>query len=507
MPLVGARLARDNPRMISPAQIRLLIALTLLLGPTAWAGPFIPAGDLVLRHDIQRLADAGVIKGPTTTWPLAWGPILENLRDVDVANLSPAVTDALLRVRDRANRETRSGELTFHTKVGGAENPTRMRSFQNTPRGNIEMAAGVGWIDDWFSIELNLQGVDSDQDSETMRADDSMIGVMVGNWSVAASTQQRWWGPGWDGSLILSNNARPIPSLSIDRVFTDAFESKWLSWIGPWDMTLMFGQLERERHVPNARFFGMRVNFRPIPNLEIGLSRTAQWCGDGRPCDASTFVDLFLGRDNLGDAGIDVNNEPGNQLAGVDFRWVPGFLGHSVAAYGQFIGEDEAGGFPSRYLGQFGVDWSGYLFDRWSSKAFAEFAGTSCQFHESSEIFNCAYNHGIYQTGYRFRSRAIGHGADNDSRLISVGALLVNAADTQWRALVRTGALNRGGSPDARNSLTPTRQDIASFDVSHSRVFSFGVIDVGAGYEKVDDSASGVAYSDVRFYLQWRSAY
>ena len=67
--------------------------------------------------------------------------------------------------------------------------------------------------------------------------------------------------------------------------------------------------------------------------------------------------------------------------------------------------------------------------------------------------------------------------------------------------------MNRGGSPGARNSLIPARQDIGSFDVSHGRVFSFGVIDIGAGYEKVDDSASGVSYSDVRFYSQWRSAY
>ena len=51
-----------------------------------------------------------------------------------------------------------------------------------------------------------------------------MIGVVAGNWSIAASTQDRWWGPGWDGSIILSNNARPIPSLTLDRVFTDAFK-------------------------------------------------------------------------------------------------------------------------------------------------------------------------------------------------------------------------------------------------------------------------------------------
>ena len=60
MTLVASLNDRHNPRMISPAQIRLLIGMALLLGSAAWAGPFIPAGDMVLRHDIQRLADAGL---------------------------------------------------------------------------------------------------------------------------------------------------------------------------------------------------------------------------------------------------------------------------------------------------------------------------------------------------------------------------------------------------------------------------------------------------------------
>jgi hypothetical protein len=339
--LVASRDARHNPRMRNLAQIWFGYMLVCTVCTCAWAGPNIAAGDLALRHDIQRLADAGVLRGPTTTWPLAWGPILDDLQGADAAELQPAVVSSLTRVRARAQRETGSHRLSLNANVSAAENPTRIRSFQDTPRGEIEVSAGMGWIDDWFSLELNVQGVDSDQDGDEVRVDDSMLGVVLGNWSVSASTQQRWWGPGWDGSLILSNNARPIPSLVIDRLFTDAFESKWLSWIGPWDLSVMFGQMEKERHVPNTRFFGMRVNFRPVPSLEIGISRTAQWCGDGRPCGAGTFADLFLGRDNI--------------------------------------------------------------------------------------------------------------------------------------------------------------------DLSHSRVFSFGVIDVGAGYEQIDDLASASSFSDSRFYLQWRS--
>lgn len=480
--------------------------LLAFLASTALAGPYIPAGDLVLRADIQRLADYGIISGPTTTWPMAWGPILNDIQSADATDLPPAIADSLARVRARAGWETRTNVVSFDTEIGFHDNAGRIRSFQDTPRGRAEVSAGINWIGDWASVDLNLQYVDSTEDDDEFRLDNTMLGAVVGNWSISADTMQRWWGPGWDGSLILSNNARPIPSVTIDRVFTNAFESKWLRWIGPWDFTVSFGQFEAERAVPDAKFFGMRFNFRPIPSLEIGLSRAAQWCGKDRPCDAETFWNLLIGRDNRGE-GVDPENEPGNQLAGFDFRWTPRFFDAPVGFYGQVIGEDEAGGFPSRYLGQFGVDWSGYLFNRWSSQAFLEYAGTTCQFHESSKRFDCAYNQIIYQTGYRFRGRAVGHGADNDANLFSAGLTLVDSDDTQWRALLRFGELNRGGEPDPRNTVTATPQDIASIDVSHSRAFWFGVIDAGIGFETVDDAASGRTSDDTRFYVQWRSSY
>lgn len=483
-----------------------LAALAVLTSSIVLAAPHVAAGDMALRHDIQQLADAGVIKGPTSTWPLAWGPLLDDIRDADILSLSPGVADALARVRERGNWQTRTGAVTFNAKVAAANNVTRIRSFQDTPRGKGELGVGVSWIEDWFSIDLNAQAVNSDQDSAEFRADDSFIGAVAGNWSVAASTQQRWWGPGWDGSVILSNNARPIPSLTIDRVFTDAFETKWLSWLGPWDLSVLFGQLEEERAVPNAKFFGMRFNFRPLPSLEIGLSRSAQWCGDGRPCDLSTFADLFFGRDNNGDAGIDPENEPGNQMAGVDFRWSPSFIKVPVALYGQFIGEDEAGGFPSRYLIQLGLEGSGYLKDKWSYRWFAELAGTSCDFVKE-DLFNCGYRQSIYASGYTYRGRIIGHGADNDARLVSAGWLMVDDTDTQWRALLRYGDVNRGGAYDIQHALTPTPQEIVSLDISHSRAFSFGVIDLGVGHEQIDDIVSGDSPSETRFYLQWRSSY
>ena len=159
-----------------------------------------------------------------------------------------------------------------------------------------------------------------------------------------------------------------------------------------------------------------------------------------------------------------------------------------------------------RYLGQLGLEASGQWRDAWSYRWFGEFADTSCGFYDSGGNFNCAYNHGIYSTGYRYRGRVIGHGSDNDARIFSSGLLLVDGDDTRWQAVVRVGDLNRGGRPDARNSLTATKQELLSIDLSHSRAFRYGIIEVGAGLERIDDAVSGQSDNSARAFIQWRTS-
>jgi hypothetical protein len=259
--------------------------------------------------------------------------------------------------------------------------------------------------------------------------------------------------------------------------------------------------------VPNTHVFAMRVTFKPFPSLELGLSRIAQWCGNGRPCDLSTFVKMFTGRDNRGQAGITPENEPGNQQSGFDARWSTTIFDRPVALYGQYIGEDESNRLPADNFGLFGLESSGLWDKHWSYRWFSEIAITISDFTKSEDKYNSVYNHSIYRTGLRYRGRVIGHGIDNDSRVISTGLILVNDEETQWHALFRFGALNRAGVPDERNSLTPTKQDIVSLDVSHSKVFKYGQIDVGLGFERIDDIASDKSNNETRAYLQWRSSY
>ncbi len=201
--------------------------------------------------------------------------------------------------------------------------------------------------------------------------------MVLGNWMLSAGYIDRWWGPGWEGSLIYGSNARPIPSITIERNYSDPSENPWFSWIGQWRLAVTMGELEGNRDdAPHAQLFGMRVTWKPHPRLEVGISRSAQWCGDGRPCDLGTFWDLFTGNDN----DQPLAEQPGNQMAGFDLRWSLPWA--PVAVYMQAIGEDEANFMPSKYLGLFGAEvWGGWGERSW--RAHVEYADTACDFYNS----------------------------------------------------------------------------------------------------------------------------
>lgn len=484
----------------------LLAGLVIAIANPASASGMIAPGDSQLRDDIQLLAAWDFIEGPTTTWPLAWRQIEADLqRPGNESEIPEHVRRALSRVRHRLKAETGHRESMAGSRISVAGDAGLMRSFQSTPRDAAELQGTLGWQGERLQLQLAATAVREPSDGESFRADGSRIGIRLGNFSLAAAMSDRWWGPGWEGSLILSSNARPFPAITLDRERTRSFDSKWLSWIGPWDLSMMAGQLESDRHVPNPRFLGFRFTARPHTSFEFGISRTALWCGEGRPCDFDTFTELLRGNDNRGDSGVSGSNEPGNQLAGVDLRWTPRWFDRSISFYGQFIGEDEAGGLPSRYLGQMGIERTGNFGLLGNYRWFAEYAGTSCDFYKRREIFNCAYNHTIYQTGYRYRGRSIGHPADNDSKILAIG-LFVTANESQTiQSVVRAGRLNRIGPPDPRNSITAARLDLVSADFMIGRFLTYGQVSVGVGYDYTRNAATNSSESGGRAFIEWRS--
>ncbi len=496
--------------MVRANTIRRAVAVVLLfvatVGPVR-AEPLAAPGDLRLRHDLQLLNDVGVTNIPLTAWPVSLGDVNHALDTSDAAELRPEVAEAMERVRQRLAWELapNSADLVFGASV--SSDARVIRSFENTPRADAEAYGRLTWIGNRLTLNLSATYANDPIDGDEVRPDGSYVGVAVGNWMLTAGWQDRWYGPGRDGSLILGSNARPAPGVMLKRNLSTPFESRWLSWIGPWTLSTFMSRLDDERDVKDALLFGIRGSFRPLKGLEIGLSRTAQWCGDDRPCDLSTFGDLLLGRDNRG-VNVDAEDEPGNQLGGIDIRWsLP--RGVPAALYMQWIGEDGRpnGGLVGSWMRQLGVEYWGTIAGL-SHRTHLEVSDTQTReggFGFSDEKPNTAYENSIYRTGYRYKQRVMGHPTDGDSLSYSLGSTLVQSAGHTWNVTLRYMEINRAGSPNDRHTLSATPQDRIDAQISHERETRFGRFYLGVGYSAIDDVASGVSDSDFNAFFRWTS--
>lgn len=408
-------------------QLVCLTPLVLSLS-TIKAGPWIEPGDIWLRSDIEYLANHGIIKAPITTWPIMWSTIKRDLDYSLHGQRFSKYTDqeqlVLLRIKRAFRGAThRSTSATFRL----SSDPEVIRGFADKPKEKREVELSSSSMGDIWAFKLNIQYINQPytadlQKRDTARFDGSYISGVFGNYSLSVGYIDKWWGPGWDSSVILSTNARPRPGMMIQRNYADAFETKWLSWIGPWTMNAFVNVLDDERSINNAKLLGMSVSFKPLDSLEIGLRRTAQWGGSGRSQSLSNLIDLALGKDNCGDrpdkpCGENFILEPGNQLASVDARWMLPFE-KPMSIYFQLMGEDEAGYFPSKKTYIFGFN-SNVQLEDYSIQYFLEYTDTSIEF---GKLYNVAYNHHIYTTGYRYYGRSLASTYDNDSTALVLGA-------------------------------------------------------------------------------------
>jgi len=475
-----------------------LAACLSLLAAAARAEPWMAPGEVTLRHDLQRLADAGLLSVPSLSWPIGWSAVARDLGRIDPATISAGQRASLERLLARAQHEMRADHVGVTASVAGAVDPTPLRSFESTPRDPGEASLAAAWLGERFAVKLDATLVADPADDQSIRADGSYLAMSLGNWMLSAGYLDRWWGPGWQGSLILSNNHRPLPAIAIDRNEATPFDLPVLRWLGPWRLSSFMGQFEHDRDVADALLFGLRVEFRPHPTLQVALSRTAQWCGEGRPCDLGTFWDLLLGNDN----DPDLAEQPGNQLAGFDLRWSwPGGR-VPVALYAQGIGEDEAGFMPAKYLGLFGAEsWGDIGAASW--RAYAEYADTACDFLNDPPAFGCAYTNVIYTSGYRYRGRALGHAMDADGESVAAGILLLDARGRRWELQGRNVKLNRAGEA-VGHSLAGSPARVRDLSVVHESGHAWGTITVSLGFTDVDATGSVAVEDGVRGFVAWR---
>ncbi|MCH8544974.1 MAG: capsule assembly Wzi family protein [Alcanivorax sp.] len=415
------------------------LALTTL---PAHSRPWIEPGDIRARHSLQWLADRGCIAAPITSWPVMW------------ADVSPALgNDAPEYCRNsmawrylRFERDYHaSGNARVSLRAAGASREPLFRDFGGGAREKAEIGARLEVMSGDVAIGIAPSYARDPRDGDRLRLDGSYLAGNLGNWVLGAGAIDRWWGPGWHSSAILSDNARPVPGVWVNRRRSTAPEHSWLRWIGPWNLVLFAGQLESERAIEDAKLLGARLTVRPIQALEIGFVRTAQWGGEGRRQSFRSLGECAIGKSNGETDGFAVGDDPCNQLAGVDFRLGVPVAETTMGFYGQVIGEDEAGYLPAKLFGLLGVD-LGTRLGGTEQRFYAEFTDTQAGTFSSEKRANVAFEHTTYQTGYRFNGRNIASTWESDARVVTLGVSQFFRDGSDISVTLSRAELNRDGT-------------------------------------------------------------
>jgi len=445
------------------------------------ASPWAAVGDMQLRNDVEILARYGVVEGPVNTWPISWTQITRNLSRTSEMDLPPYVRLAVMRVKEKIPKE-----FNASTQIQVTSSPAIVRGFAKTARKGLD-ADAIAEYNGKGGTTVHIQGgYRTEKGQGYAHLDGSYVSQDMGNWSAYAGAFDRWWGPGRESTLILSNNARPMPSIGLRRIEPKAFQTKWLSWMGPWQWDMFVAKMEKNRHIPNALVAGMRLSFEPINNFEVGLSRTMQLCGDGRSCGFTTWTKALISVGNLDNTGT--VNEPGNQLASIDLAYSMGVgKNTSLKLYAEGTAEDQNVIMPFQFAKLLGASLYGpYGDDGASWRLTTEFSDTrdKLAWLFGKERYNVIYEHFIYNTGWRYKGRTLGHSLDNDSRLISVIAQYQDSNGWAYTAKYHQATINIDGT--GKNTVSVPTKNISIFEASVQRDIDFGNIKANLSHSSDD---------------------
>ena len=409
-----------------------------LPGATA---PYTPTW--VARHYLQWLADQQSLPVLTTQWPLSSGAVAQTLSGL---SSSSTVANSVARVFVQNELALTQGKGSFQLQlrnqeqalVGFSDNySTGSSASFKTAEWQAGQAEGISFAGRLgIRAESNASAI---PDHSNFSPEGSAAVLGFGGWNAQVFAHQFWWGPGWQSSLVNSNNSPAWQGVGLQRGTIKPSESPWLAWMGPWNLDVFVAKAQDPLVVANQHqgflFSGARLTIKPQPWLEVGFSRGMQSGGTGRPGGVSSFVKAFFGQEVNRETWDNFEDSSG-QIAGYDMRVRCPLSWGSCAAYGQWMGEDGADflgkiPLPSKFMSLWGVE-STYGNGRF--RVFAEYADANASsLPWSSHPPFPGYVNGVYQQGYTNGGRWAGPSQGSGAKLTTLGWM--DAANMQMAKL------------------------------------------------------------------------
>jgi hypothetical protein len=387
-----------------------------VISANAIASTYIPVGDRI--YDLlYRLEAEGVIEsGLLTTQPLSRKEAVRLLLEAErnSGNSSTFIQSLVASLKYELRNDIDNARFIkpldfLYGKYLYADSDIQ-KLYYNMDGDNYDKGSNLRFgFDsraelDWFSLYINPElRYSEDGTALVMKRGYGVLSFLGLDLQIGKDSQ--WWGPGYHGALLLTNNAEPFTMVRLTN--PQPVLLPWvLQYLGPFNFTFFTTRLERDRKdVPEPYLWGMRLNFKPHPYIEIGLERTAILGGEGRSESLKTWWYSFTGQgENI--KGI----ESGDQRAGFDVKLTLPFKLQPLQLYAEADGEDEAGGLPTKWAYVAGIYLPRLLnLERLGFRA--EYATDHVSGHP-----NVWYRHHIYTAGYTYEGRIIGHHMGTDSK-------------------------------------------------------------------------------------------
>lgn len=427
-----------------------LTAITLLLvGPLfAYANPWIEVGDERARHHLSYLKDTGAINIPLNSWPINWADVSRELADITLDGLTNKQVWSYRYLRHAKKQADRPLKTT--KRFYGSNSLTPFNHFASESRDQYYASSETTVLTDHFALNIEIQTVRNPADNEKLRYDGSYIATQLGNWIIGAGAIERWWGPGWQSSLTISNNARPAPGFFMRRNESFGSNLPVASLLGPWTLELFANTLEKERAVSRARLLGGRFTFMPFSFLEIGHSRTILRGGDKarNPVEITTESTPSNAKEEQ-PAHISYDARISIALSDISF-----------AAYGQTlrqkvnsrISESASAKRPDETAKLVGAE-SGFSWGAAHNRIAIEYSNTeNKQPTDDSGTYRDIYTPPQYPTGFRHYGRTIGESAGANAIKVSLlgDHYFENGHQLSWRL----SSVKLSASPNPANAYS-----------------------------------------------------
>ncbi len=286
------------------------------------------------------------------------------------------------------------------------------------PDNVLVQASARGWLefDDYLALSARpkvtsiekVLGIGANANDKNFWFQELNAKLTLWNLSFEAGRGSFWWGPGYHGSLLLTDHAFPL-----DRVALRSEEPFRLPWVlkhlGEWKVNSFLARLERDRDFPRANVFGLRLSLLPTPWLELGANRLTQFGGRGR---SQTFPKAVL--DSY--KGLNPVNLGINEQVSVDFRvsipntpyLVP--FPSGLQWYGEVGSEDDIEGTTMAVVTGIYIP---QVYRKSTTDLRIEYANTDFS-NVIGRKSGTWYNHGTYVSGMRQRGFPLGHHMGTD---------------------------------------------------------------------------------------------